>query len=90
MLTDFEILRSIYNAFDPFEPLEAGSPVYVNCSAVRGDENILVDVGRQITYSDRITHQLYTGSSTLPPKRPTLTPKMPNTPTFCWPAPATC
>jgi UDP-N-acetylglucosamine transferase subunit ALG13 len=61
MPTDFEILRSIYNAFDPFEPLEAGSPVYVNCSAVRGDENILVDVGRQITYSDRITHQLYTG-----------------------------
>ena len=35
--------------------------MYVNCSAVRGDENILVDVGRQITYSDRITHQLYTG-----------------------------
>jgi hypothetical protein len=61
MPTDFEILRSIYNAFDPFEPLEAGSPVYVNCSAVRGGENILVDVGRQITYSDRITHQLYTG-----------------------------
>jgi hypothetical protein len=61
MPTDFEILRSIYNAFDPFEPLKAGSPVYVNCSAVRGDENILVDVGRQITYSDRITHQLYTG-----------------------------
>ncbi|PZV12080.1 MAG: pilus assembly protein PilB [Leptolyngbya sp.] len=61
MPTDFEILRSIYNAFDPFEPLKAGDPVYVNCSAVRGEENILVDVGRQITYSDRITHQLYTG-----------------------------
>ncbi|MBE9113052.1 ATP-binding protein [Nodosilinea sp. LEGE 07298] len=61
MPSDFEILRSIYNAFDPFEPLHPGDPVYVNCSAVRGEENILVDVGRQITLSDRITHQLYTG-----------------------------
>ncbi|MEM9006159.1 MAG: ATP-binding protein [Cyanobacteria bacterium P01_F01_bin.86] len=61
MVTQFEILRSIYNAFDPFEPLPAGDSVYVNCSSVRGDENILVDVGRQITYADRITHQLYTG-----------------------------
>lgn len=61
MPTDFEILRNIYNSFDPFEPLPAGDPVYVNCSAVRGEEDILIDVGRQITYTDRITHQLYTG-----------------------------
>jgi nucleoside-triphosphatase THEP1 len=61
MATDFEILRSIYNAFDPFRALPAGDPVYVDCSDVRGEENILVDVGRQITYADRITHQLYTG-----------------------------
>lgn len=55
MPTDLEILKRIYNAFDPFEPLPAGDPVYVNCSAVRGEENILVDVGRHITYADRIT-----------------------------------
>lgn len=61
MPTDFEILRNIYNSFDPFEPLPAGDPVYVNCSEVRGEENILIDVGRQITYANRITHQLYTG-----------------------------
>jgi hypothetical protein len=61
MPTKLEILKNIYNAFDPFEALPAGDPVYVNCSAVRGEENILVDVGRQITYADRITHQLYTG-----------------------------
>lgn len=61
MPTDLEILKNIYNAFDPFEALPAGDPVYVNCSEVRGEENILVDVGRQITYADRITHQLYTG-----------------------------
>ncbi|MBE7380168.1 MAG: hypothetical protein F6J95_002005 [Leptolyngbya sp. SIO1E4] len=61
MPTDFEVLKNIYNSFDPFEPLKAGDPVYVNCSEVRGEENILVDVGRQITYTDRTTHQLYTG-----------------------------
>ncbi|MEA5465077.1 ATP-binding protein [Leptothoe sp. PORK10 BA2] len=61
MPTDFEILKNIYNSFDPFEPLQAGDPVYVNCSQVRGEEDILIDVGRQITYADRITHQLYTG-----------------------------
>ncbi len=61
MVTQFELLKNIYNTFDPFEPLRAGHPMYVNCSEVRGEENILVDVGRQITYADRITHQLYTG-----------------------------
>jgi hypothetical protein len=61
MATQFEILKNIYNAFDPFRALPAGDPVYVNCSEVRGEENILVDVGRQITLANRITHQLYTG-----------------------------
>jgi len=61
MATQFEILKNIYNAFDPFRALPAGDPVYVNCSEVRGYENILVDVGRQITLANRITHQLYTG-----------------------------
>ncbi|NJO10986.1 MAG: hypothetical protein HC840_24850 [Leptolyngbyaceae cyanobacterium RM2_2_4] len=61
MPTPFATLRNIYNAFDPFEPLPAGDPVYVNCSKVRGAENILLDLGRQILLSDRLTHQLYTG-----------------------------
>lgn len=61
MPSDFEILKNIYNAFDPFEALPAGDPVYVNCSQVRGEEDILVDVGREITYNNRKTHQLYTG-----------------------------
>ncbi|NEP17323.1 MAG: AAA family ATPase [Leptolyngbya sp. SIO4C1] len=61
MPDDFQILRSIYNAFDPFRPLPAGDPAYVNCSNVRGEENILVDVGREILLNDRHTHQLYTG-----------------------------
>ena len=61
MPTDLEILKNIYNSFDPFRPLPAGDPVYVNCSAVRGEENILVDLGRHITFANRLTHQLYTG-----------------------------
>lgn len=58
---DFAILRGLYNAFDPFRPLPAGHPAYVNCREVRGDEEILVALGRQITFAERTTHQLYTG-----------------------------
>jgi hypothetical protein len=61
MATDFEILRRIYNCFDPFYPLPANNPMYVNCSAVRGDENILTELGNEILLSDRTTKQLYTG-----------------------------
>lgn len=61
MMSIPQLLRNIYNAFDPFRPLPAGDPAYVNCSDVRGEENILIDLGREITLSQRLTHQLYTG-----------------------------
>lgn len=61
MADDFEILRGIYNAFDPFRPLPAKDPVYVDCRAVRGDGDILVELGNQIRLAQRFTHQLYTG-----------------------------
>ncbi|ABW27948.1 hypothetical protein [Acaryochloris marina] len=48
MAEDFEILRGIYNAFDPFRPLPARDPVYVDCREVRGDGDILVELGNQI------------------------------------------
>ena len=35
----------MYNAFDPFEPLPAGHPAYVDCREVRGDDDILRDLG---------------------------------------------
>lgn len=55
------IRKNLYNAFDPSSPLSATDPAYVNCSCVRGEENILLDLGQHITLSDRVTHQLYTG-----------------------------
>ncbi|BAY31865.1 hypothetical protein NIES2107_37510 [Nostoc carneum NIES-2107] len=61
MTQDFALLKRIYNAFDPFRPLPAGDPAYVDCTEVRGDGDILVEVGREILYSDRMTSQLYAG-----------------------------
>jgi len=56
-----EILTGIYNAVDPFRPLEPGDPAYVDCEAERGDANILLDLGPAITRSERYTCQLYAG-----------------------------
>jgi hypothetical protein len=61
MIQDFAFLKRIYNAFDPFRPLPAGDPAYVDCTEVRGEGDILVEVGREILYSDRMTSQLYAG-----------------------------
>ncbi|MEC4986377.1 MAG: hypothetical protein SAJ37_03755 [Oscillatoria sp. PMC 1068.18] len=41
-----DIIIEIYNCFHPFVPLPAGDPAYVDCSAVRGDENIFRELGR--------------------------------------------
>ena len=48
MVQDFQILKRIYNAFDPFRPLPAGNPTYVDCREVRGDGDVLVKIGREI------------------------------------------
>ncbi|NES20840.1 MAG: ATP-binding protein, partial [Symploca sp. SIO3E6] len=55
------LLDNLYNAFDPFEPLKAGDPNYVNCRDVRGDEDIVEDLGRRMRRARRMTCQLYTG-----------------------------
>ena len=59
--SNFAFLKQLYNAFDPFRPLPAGDPAYVDCTDVRGDGDILEAVGREILYSDRKTCQLYAG-----------------------------
>ena len=56
-----DLITKIYNSFNPFEPLQPGDPAYVNCSAVRGNENIFNEVGRKIIRSHLKTCQLYTG-----------------------------
>ncbi|MEH2302389.1 MAG: ATP-binding protein [Nostoc sp.] len=61
MTQDFALLKRIYNVFDPFRPLSAGDPKYVDCQAVRGDGDILVEIGTEILLSDRMTCQLYAG-----------------------------
>ena len=61
MAGDFDVLKKIFNAFDPFRPLEPTDKAYVNCQDVRGDEEIKVELGQNILLSDRVTCQLYTG-----------------------------
>lgn len=55
------LIPKVYNAFHPFQPLPAGDRAYVNCSEVRGDENIFTEIGNAILLSDQPTCQLYTG-----------------------------
>ncbi|GGA48735.1 hypothetical protein [Okeania sp. KiyG1] len=54
-----ELLTNLHNSFDPFQPLPAGDPLYVDCKKVRGDGDVLVDLGRKIKRSNRMTCQLY-------------------------------
>ena len=61
MAQDSELLLdNLYNAFDPFQPLPAGDPFYVDCKEVRGNQDILI-LGRKIKRSQRNTCQLYAG-----------------------------
>jgi hypothetical protein len=55
------LLKNLFNAFDPKQPLPAGDPLYVDCRSVRGDRDILEELGREILYSDSTTCQLYIG-----------------------------
>jgi hypothetical protein len=55
-----DVLRQIYNTFVP-QPLPANSKLYVDCKAVRGGSDVLVELGKTIRFSDTPTCQLYTG-----------------------------
>jgi hypothetical protein len=56
-----DLLKNLYNAFDPFRPLPAGDPTYVDCREVRGDGDILEDLGNRLRLSNQKTCQLYSG-----------------------------
>ena len=56
-----EFITRVFNAFNPVEPLKPKNPAYVNCSKVRGNDNILREIGNNIIRSNKSTCQLYTG-----------------------------
>jgi hypothetical protein len=53
--------KKLYKAFDPFRPLPANDPAWVDCSSVRGDEDIVLGLGQEIQRSPEVTCQLYAG-----------------------------
>ncbi|NEQ65827.1 MAG: AAA family ATPase [Symploca sp. SIO2D2] len=55
-----DLLDEMYNAFAP-TPLQPGDPAYVDCRAVRGDEDVVKDLGRTVRRSQQFTYQLYSG-----------------------------
>jgi len=54
-------LRDAFNAVDPAKPLEAGDPRYVDCTDVRGNEDVVTTLFNAVTRSDHALHQLCTG-----------------------------
>lgn len=61
MRTSIELLSQLYNAFNPFEPLPAGDIRYVDCQDVRGDADILTELGNKMQLTNTNTCQLYSG-----------------------------
>lgn len=66
LLVDEDLLRELFNRFDPFRPLRpkdsTDHPAYVNCQEVRGDENILNGIGKKIlNFAGPASCHLYTG-----------------------------
>lgn len=61
MVNDTDLLTNLYNAFNPFEPLPAGDPKYVDCQEVRGDADILNELGNRMRLANNNTCQLYSG-----------------------------
>jgi AAA ATPase domain len=55
-----DLLDEMYNAFTPM-PLQPGDPAYVDCRAVRGDADVVEDLGRTVSRSREFTYQLYSG-----------------------------
>jgi len=60
-MTDFKIIKQIYNSFDHTKPLLPDDKFYVDCQEVRGNSNVIDGIGREILLSDKKTCQLYSG-----------------------------
>lgn len=59
--SDGTLLKELFNSFKPDAPLEPGDPRYVDFQDVRGDENILTELGGYILKEENNTYQLYSG-----------------------------
>ena len=53
-------LKDVFNTANPI-PLQSGDSRYVDCSAVRGNEDVVNQLYRRITWSNQSTVQLFTG-----------------------------
>ncbi|MBW4633862.1 MAG: hypothetical protein KME30_18750 [Iphinoe sp. HA4291-MV1] len=58
MIDSQELLTNLYNAFNPFEPLPAEDLRYVDCQDVRGDADILNELGNRMRLAKRNTCQV--------------------------------
>ena len=54
-------LREAFACTDPVIPLPSGDPRYVDCTPVRGDEDLVTQMYRTVTWSDADSTQLFTG-----------------------------
>jgi hypothetical protein len=61
MIISPDAWKRLYTAFDPFRPLPANDPAWVDCASVRGEEDILTGLGLEIARSEKVTCQLYAG-----------------------------
>lgn len=54
-------LKDAYNLSNPVQPLPSGDPRYVDCTPVRGNEDVVSQMFNAITWSDVHVAQLFTG-----------------------------
>ena len=54
-------ITDAYNLSNPVQPLPPGDPRYVDCTPVRGDEDVVSQMFNAITWSDVHVAQLFTG-----------------------------
>lgn len=54
-------LKDAYNSSNPVQPLKSGDPRYVDCTPVRGNEDVVTQMFNAITWSDVHVAQLFTG-----------------------------
>jgi len=61
-MTQARTLKDAYNNADPVQPLPAGDPRYVDCTPVRGNEDVVSQMLKKILWAERrFTAQLFTG-----------------------------